>query len=212
MEPLNEQSIGCEDNDSWTKSLVCDSCGKRDGPSKPWVCRDCLEEINPKIEELQVKKEFLILPNEPDELFADFKLIVKDEDGSEGPPIACHKKILVDRSPVFDAMLRYSSESKTGTVIIEEASYEAVKLFVQYLYKGKESLADQLDHELARKLFLLADRYQVMHLKDYFEEFIVSNLTWHNSALQMHIAAYKVLFRALHNLKYRPTKPVKKIH
>ncbi|XP_010055946.2 BTB/POZ domain-containing protein At4g08455-like [Eucalyptus grandis] len=195
MEPLNEQSIGCEDNDSWTKSLVCDSCGKRDGPSKPWVCRDCLEEINPKIEELQVKKEFLILPNEPDELFADFKLIVKDEDGSEGPPIACHKKIPVDRSPVFDAMLRYSSESKTGTVIIEEVSYEAVKLFVQYLYKGKESLADQLDHELARKLFLLADRYQVMHLKDYFEEFIVSNLTWHNSALQMHIAAYKVLFR-----------------
>lgn len=176
MEPLNEQSIGCEDNDSWTKSLVCDSCGKRDGPSKPWVCRDCLEEINPKIEELQIKKEFLILPNEPDELFADFKLIVKDEDGSEGPPIACHKKILVDRSPVFDAMLRYSSESKTGTVIIEEASYEAVKLFVQYLYKGKESLADQLDHELARKLFLLADRYQVMHLKDYFEEFIVSDM------------------------------------
>lgn len=152
MEPLNEQSIGCEDNDSWTKSLVCDSYGKRDGPSKPWVCRDCLEEINPKIEELQVKNEFLILPNEPDELFADFKLIVKDEDGSEGPPIACHKKIPVDRSPVFDAMLRYSSESKTGTVFIEEASYEAVKLFVQYLYKGKESLADQLDHELARKL------------------------------------------------------------
>lgn len=94
----------------------------------------------------------MILPNEPDELFADFKLIVKDEDGSEGPPIACHKKIPVDRSPVFDAMLRYSSESKTGTVFIEEASYEAVKLFVQYLYKGKESLADQLDHELARKL------------------------------------------------------------
>ncbi|KAK6939936.1 BTB/POZ domain [Dillenia turbinata] len=97
-----------------------------------------------------------------------------------------------DRSPVFRAMFENKmKESWSGTVEIHDVSHDALCAFVNYLYTAEACLDDQM----ACDLLVMAEEYQVEHLKDYCEKFIVSKLNWDNS-----ISSYA--FAHQHNAKH----------
>lgn len=82
------------------------------------------------------------------------------------------------RSPVFRAMLENEmEESLSGTIKISDVSYDALRAFVNYLYTAEACL----DEHMACDLLVLAEKYQVKHLKTYCEKYLMSKLNWENS-------------------------------
>ena len=82
------------------------------------------------------------------------------------------------RSPVFRDMLENKmEESLSGTIKIGDVSYDALRAFVNYLYTAEASL----DENMACDLLMLAEKYQVKHLKIHCEKFLISKLNWENS-------------------------------
>lgn len=91
----------------------------------------------------------------------------------------------ISRSPVFKAMLENEmEESRSGTIKIGDVSYDALRAFVNYMYTAEACL----DEQMAYDLLVLAEKYQVKHLKAYCEKFLVSKLNWENSMLSYAIA------------------------
>lgn len=86
----------------------------------------------------------------------------------------------MNRSPVFKAMLENEmEESRSGTIKVSDVSYDALRAFVNYLYTAEACL----DEQMACDLLVLAEKYQVKHLKGYCEKFLVSKLSWENSLM-----------------------------
>lgn len=89
------------------------------------------------------------------------------------------------RSPVFRAMLENEmEESLSGTIKISDVSYDALRAFVNYLYTAEACL----DENMACDLLVLAEKYQVKHLKTYCEKFLISKLNWENSLVNFAFA------------------------
>ncbi|OWM85130.1 hypothetical protein CDL15_Pgr027917 [Punica granatum] len=82
-------------------------------------------------------------------------------------------------------------EGQSGTINITDASYEALRAFVNFMYTVEACV----DEHLASKLLVLAEKFQVKHLKSYCEKFMVSKLNWDNSVMS-HAFAHQ------HNAKY----------
>lgn len=81
------------------------------------------------------------------------------------------------RSPVFRAMLENDmEESISGIIEVSDASYDAVRAFVNYLYTAEACL----DEHMASDLLMLAEKYQVTYLKTYCEKFLMSKLNLKN--------------------------------
>lgn len=100
--------------------------------------------------------------------------------------------IQVSRSPVFKAMLENEmEESLSGTIKIGDVSYDALRAFVSYLYTAEVCL----DEDMACNLLVLAEKYQVQHLKVFCEKFLVSKLKWENSV-------FSYTFAHQHNAKH----------
>uniref|UniRef100_A0A803LHJ8 BTB domain-containing protein n=1 Tax=Chenopodium quinoa TaxID=63459 RepID=A0A803LHJ8_CHEQI len=100
--------------------------------------------------------------------------------------------IQASRSPVFKAMLEIEmEESRSGTISISDVSYDALRAFVNYLYTAEACL----DEQLACDLLVLAEKYEVKHLKMYCEKFLVSKLNGDNS-----VASYS--FAHQHNANH----------
>lgn len=96
------------------------------------------------------------------------------------------------RSPVFRAMLENEmEESRSGTIKISDVSYDALCAFINYLYTAEACL----DEQMACDLLILAEKYQVKHLKTYCEKFLVSKLNWDNSVMSYTFAHH-------HNAKH----------
>ncbi|XVF50362.1 hypothetical protein PTKIN_Ptkin04bG0091200 [Pterospermum kingtungense] len=70
-------------------------------------------------------------------------------------------------------------KSRSGTIKISDVSYDALCAFVNYLYIAEA----WLDKQMACDLLVLAKKYQVKHLKAYWEKFLVSKLNWDNSLM-----------------------------
>lgn len=89
------------------------------------------------------------------------------------------------RSPVFRAMLENEmEESLSGTIKISDVSYDALRAFVNYLYTAEACL----DENMGCDLLVLAEKYQVKHLKTYCEKFLISKLNWENSLVNFAFA------------------------
>ncbi|KAJ8762912.1 hypothetical protein K2173_023041 [Erythroxylum novogranatense] len=119
--------------------------------------------------------------------FTDVVLLAASDDGPIGSPVPvpAHKAVLVNRSPVFKAMLENEmEESRSGTIKISDVSYDALRTFVNYLYTAEACL----DEQMACDLLVLAEKYQVKHLKAYCEKFLVSKLNWDNSVMSFAFA------------------------
>ncbi|XP_050125434.1 BTB/POZ domain-containing protein At4g08455-like [Malus sylvestris] len=165
--------------------FICKSCeGSSGGHGVGMYCKGCYMELKDKIEFLK-----LCSPSPTTSTttslaasFSDVVLIALDCDNcsSEPPlPVQAHKAVLVNRSPVFRAMLENEEmeESRSGTVKIADVRYDALQAFVNYLYSAETCL----DQNLACDLLILAEKYQVQHLKHYCQKFLVSKLNWDNA-------------------------------
>lgn len=75
-------------------------------------------------------------------------------------------------------------ESLSGTIKICDVSYDALRAFVNYLYTAEACL----DEQMACDLLVLAEKYQVKHLKTYCEKFMVSKLNWENALVSFAFA------------------------
>ncbi|KAJ6306924.1 hypothetical protein OIU78_022101 [Salix suchowensis] len=134
--------------------------------------------------------------------FNDVVLVASSDDGLPGTassvPVPAHKAVLppcvcpitwwrrgglregypASRSPVFKAMLENEmEESRSGIIRISDVSYDVLRAFVNYLYTAEEFF----DEQMAYDLLILAEKYEVKHLKAYCEKFLVSKLNWDNS-------------------------------
>lgn len=81
-------------------------------------------------------------------------------------------------------------ESRSGVIKIYDVSYDVLRFFVHYLYTAEVLL----DEHMAFELLVLAEKYQVKHLKVYCEKFMTSKVNNDNA-----IASYAFAHR--HNAK-----------
>ncbi|KAF8024880.1 hypothetical protein BT93_F1896 [Corymbia citriodora subsp. variegata] len=153
---------------------------------------ETVEELKREIEDLKAEVAFLRSRSPTDHQhqlsgrshgprFTDVVLVAA-VDGCEGGPsmtVPVHSAILASQSPVFKAMLENDmEESQSGTIRISDASYDALQAFVNFL-----SVEALLDEQMAYELLVLAEMYQVEHLKAYCEMILVSKLNWDNSII-----------------------------
>lgn len=107
------------------------------------------------------------------------------------PAVPAHRAVLISRSPVFKAMLdNEMEESRSGMIKIFDVSYDVLRAFVNYLYTAEVFL----DEQMAFELLVLAEKYQVKHLKAFCEKFMTSKVNNDNA-----IASYAFAHR--HNAK-----------
>lgn len=201
-----------ETTDSEPETMRCISCQEDYDAGDAGTCKECYEEANEteeelkrEIDDLKAKVAFLRFWSPPDSplhaprflppSFSDVVLVASGDSSSSdhhAVPIPAHKAVLVSRSPVFRAMLENEmEESRSGTIKISDASYEALRAFISYLYTAEACL----DEQMACDLLILAEKYQVKHLKTFCERFLVSKLNWDNS-----IMSYA--FAQQHNAKH----------
>jgi speckle-type POZ protein len=82
------------------------------------------------------------------------------------------------RSPVFRAMLENEmKESCSGIIKIYDVSYDVLRAFVHYMYTAEVLL----DEQMASDLLVLAEKYEVKHLKAYCEKLITSKVNNDNA-------------------------------
>ncbi|PQQ02326.1 BTB/POZ domain-containing protein [Prunus yedoensis var. nudiflora] len=162
--------------------MRCISCNAR---YDVVTCKKCHEDLKAKVaflttaqknyqEDLEAKVAFLTT-SQPDS-FSDIVLFASDGGSAQAAvPIPAHKAVLVSRSPVFNAMLENEmEESLSGTIKIRDVSYGTLRAFVDYLYAAEVVCLDQ---QLACDLLVMAEKYQVHHLKDLCQKFLVANST-----------------------------------
>ncbi|KAG6526366.1 hypothetical protein ZIOFF_016349 [Zingiber officinale] len=169
------------------------------------------EELKREIDDLKSKVAFLRLASPLDDLASTTDLLlhaVLSPSGSNSatcatPAIPAHRAILVSspllssffffffctccttcnwqfisRSPVFKAMLENEmEESRSGIIKIHDVSYYVLRSFVHYLYTAEVLL----DEHMACELLILAEKYQVKHLKIFCEKFMTSKVNNDNA-------------------------------
>ncbi|GAB2289910.1 hypothetical protein Dimus_024209 [Dionaea muscipula] len=140
------------------------------GPGNCMECyveaRDTAVELKREIEKLERENKELERKNE--ELKANFGL-------------------WASRSLVFKAMIETAlEETIRKTMSINDVNYDFLPVFTNRLYTGGVCL----DEKIARKLLVLAEKYQVKHLKEHCERYLVSNLNWDN-LLSNYVFAYQ---------------------
>ncbi|CAI9087600.1 OLC1v1021708C1 [Oldenlandia corymbosa var. corymbosa] len=188
-----EEEEDVDEEASRRDTMKCVSCKEDYGSCDAGTCRECYEEaseteeeLKREIEELKSKINFLrfSLGSPPrshsSPPFSDVVLVASDDSFTSSQPVLvpAHRAVLACRSPVFRAMLENKmEESISGTIKIGDVSYDVLRIFVNYLYTAEACL----DENVAYDLLVLADKYQVKHLKTYCEKYLMSNLTWENS-------------------------------
>ncbi|XP_023534900.1 BTB/POZ domain-containing protein At4g08455 [Cucurbita pepo subsp. pepo] len=193
---VSSRAISDAESESDNEMMNCLSCLEDYWSRDAGTCKECYEEANEteeelkrEIEDLKAKVAFLRFWSPLDHLhnrsnapcFTDVVLIASG-DGAEGyaVPLPAHKAVLVSRSPVFKAMLENEmEESRSGTIKISDVSFDALRTFVNYLYTAEACL----DEQMAYDLLVLAEKYQVTHLKSHCEKFLISKLNWDNSIM-----------------------------
>ncbi|XP_052203270.1 BTB/POZ domain-containing protein At4g08455-like [Diospyros lotus] len=178
-------------------TMKCLSCKEDYEAADSGTCRECYEEaseteeeLKQEIDDLKAKVAFLSLP--PRLLspsFSDVVLVASDDgfghSDTNPVPVPAHRSVLASRSPVFKAMLENEmEESLSGTIKIGDVSYDALRSFVHYLYTAEASL----DEQMAIDLLVMAEKYQVKHLKTYCEKYTVSKLNWENALMNFAFA------------------------
>ncbi|KAL6897307.1 hypothetical protein ACP4OV_007003 [Aristida adscensionis] len=191
--------------------MWCQSCKDEYDEEDAGTCKECYEEaseteeeLKREIDDLRSRLLFLRLPSPTldaaSTAHADLLLHAipsppappagGDSDAPrppDTPAVPAHRVILVSRSPVFRAMLENEmEESRSGIIKIFDVSYDVLRAFVHYMYTA-EAL---LDEQMACDLLVLAEKYEVKHLKAYCEKFITSKVN-NESAISHYAFAHR---------------------
>ncbi|KAJ4749074.1 BTB/POZ domain-containing protein [Rhynchospora pubera] len=181
--------------------MYCQSCREEYGSEEAGTCKECYEEASETEEELHREIDhlksllcFLRLtpPPSPPPPHSGLLLLHSLADASaSASPVPAHRAVLVSRSPVFKAMLdNEMEESRSGVIKIPDASTKVLRSFIDYLYTAETTL----DEDIAPELLILAEKYQVNHLKVFCERYMTSKVNHENA-----IACYAFAHR--HNAK-----------
>ncbi|CAN6197434.1 unnamed protein product [Urochloa humidicola] len=182
--------------------MWCQSCKEEYEEEDAGTCKECYEEaseteeeLKREIDDLRSRLHFLRLPSPTVDgacaPHSDLLLhAIPSSSGTGGdgdasaarapdtPAVPAHRVILASRSPVFRAMLENEmEESRSGIIKIYDVSYDVLRAFVHYMYTA-EAL---LDEQMASDLLVLAEKYEVKHLKAYCEKFITSKVNNDNA-------------------------------
>ncbi|KAM3296769.1 hypothetical protein ACQJBY_038889 [Aegilops geniculata] len=184
--------------------MYCQSCKNVYDEEDAGTCKECYEEaseteeeLKREIDDLRSRLLFLRLPSPtldasavghsdlllhaiPASSTSPSRSPSGDADGArlDTPAVPAHRVILASRSPVFRAMLDSEmEESRSGVIKMYDVSYDVLRAFVHYMYTG-EAL---LDEQMACDLLVLAEKYEVKHLKTYCEKFITSKVNNDNA-------------------------------
>lgn len=126
--------------------------------------------------------------------FSDFTIICG------GEKFAAHKAILSARSPVFERMLKHDMmEKRNGLVIIPDIRPNIMTLLLLYIYSGS---VEDLMHDDTCDLYEVADKYEIIILKERCASHLISNLNKENARRVFGLA--DMHFDNL--LKFRATK------
>eukprot|EP00252_Welwitschia_mirabilis_P002310 TRINITY_DN12227_c0_g2_i1.p1 TRINITY_DN12227_c0_g2~~TRINITY_DN12227_c0_g2_i1.p1 ORF type:complete len:261 (+),score=58.93 TRINITY_DN12227_c0_g2_i1:277-1059(+) len=166
------------------ETMICISCKEDYMPSSAGTCRECYEEASETEEELkkeieELKSRIGFLKTWASEAMLDnyTDVILQLPDGSK---INAHRAVLISKSPVFKAMLENEmEESRSRTIKISDSTYDVLRSFVHYLYTA-EAFPDE---QRAYELLVLAEKYQVKHLKTVCENHITSRLNKDNAIM-----------------------------
>ncbi|CAN1130417.1 BTB/POZ domain-containing protein At4g08455 [Linum perenne] len=182
------------DADSDSETMRCFSCKEEYDAVDAGTCKDCYDEateteqeLKKEIEDLKAKIAFLkfsssVTPTHHGGKFSDVVLVASSDEGDGTPslPVPAHKAVLASRSPVFKAMFENEmEESISGTIRISDVSYDALRAFVSYMYTAEA----RIDEQMACDLLVLAEKYQIKHLKAYCEKYLVSKLNLDSSLM-----------------------------
>ncbi|XP_015905763.2 speckle-type POZ protein-like isoform X1 [Parasteatoda tepidariorum] len=105
-----------------------------------------------------------------DKIYSDVKLKTDDD------VLNAHRSVLAARSAVFAAMFHQDMiESQTSTVEIFDVDSDTLKSFLEFIYTGK---VEDIDYAMAKELLLVADKYQVLTLKEKCVSFLESVISF----------------------------------
>mmetsp|Transcript_19770 Transcript_19770/g.34004 ORF Transcript_19770/g.34004 Transcript_19770/m.34004 type:complete len:147 (-) Transcript_19770:569-1009(-) len=85
-----------------------------------------------------------------------------------GPPIKCNRNYLATKNKVFRDIL---AKTRGSTVVVEDVSYDSLKLIIQYIYDGK--LPEEKrpgDLEALLETLIAVDKFGVVELRDTWEK------------------------------------------
>ncbi|XP_035218064.1 TD and POZ domain-containing protein 4-like [Stegodyphus dumicola] len=115
------------------------------------------------------------------ELKEHLKVLLQDDNlhsitiSVEGEDFLVHQHILSYHSPVFAAMLHHKmQESIQKCITIEDIPAHIVGEMLMYMYTGSLS---KLQLEMVMNLFVAADKYAVLNLKNHCSKYLASHLT-----------------------------------
>lgn len=90
-----------------------------------------------------------------------------------------HKAMLCAQSAVFSAMFEQDmKENQTGIAQIEDLEDDTISMMLLFIYTGT---VENLDWEVASKLYFAADKYEVLPLKKRCSDFLKGNLSTSNA-------------------------------
>lgn len=140
-------------------------------------------DLSPGLTEFFLKKEFTDLVIEAGE-----------------KRLEVHKVILCSASKVFKSMFEACNfnENKDSRIRIDDFDYEVVRAMVQFLYTKKIERIDAL----ASELILIADKYDIQHLKRFCEAYLVGQINFENAlkllALSQHCGCNMLESKCVH--------------
>ncbi|EOA13958.1 hypothetical protein CARUB_v10027080mg [Capsella rubella] len=118
---------------------------------------------------------------------------LKAMNSDDGSAISAHKLILASRSEVFKKMLE-SDELKTSTkevetITLSEMKQEELEAFVEFIYSHGYTISDNVKQH-ARSLYIAADKYVILHLRDLCRMELMSSLSLSNSLDILELAQF----------------------
>ncbi|KAH9364027.1 hypothetical protein HPB48_015346 [Haemaphysalis longicornis] len=97
----------------------------------------------------------------------------------QGKEIRAHKVVLAARCPVFAAMFQHEmKEEKEGRVEITDCDFEVLHQVIKYIYMGRAPKLNQM----AEKVLVAADKYDLARLKAMCEDVLCSKLSVEKAA------------------------------
>ncbi|KAJ1704595.1 hypothetical protein LUZ63_004374 [Rhynchospora breviuscula] len=185
--------------------MYCQSCREEYGSEEAGTCKECYEEASETEEELHREIEHLksllsflrlspppLSPPHTSSSASGLLLLHSLADSSasassSSSSVPAHRAVLVSRSPVFKAMLdNEMEESRSGVIKIPDASTKVLRSFIDYLYMAETTL----DEDIAPELLILAEKYQVNHLKVFCERYMTSKVN-HENAIACYVFAHR---------------------